>query len=48
MACKLFYSSKESVMKTAKEDCDHMLHRYILVATLIVLLLVFIDQVVFG
>jgi hypothetical protein len=35
-------------MKAAQEDCDHMLHRYILAATLIVLLLVFIDQVVFG
>lgn len=35
-------------MKPTKDDCDHMLHRYILAAALFVLLLVFIDHVVFA
>lgn len=35
-------------MKDTKENCDHMFHRYILAATLFVLLLVFGDHVAFG
>lgn len=35
-------------MKATEEECDHMLHRYILLATLFVLLLVFVDHVAFG
>jgi len=35
-------------MKPSKGDCDHMLHRYILAAALFVLLLVFVDHVVFA
>lgn len=35
-------------MKDTKENCDHMFHRYILAATLFVLLLVFVDHVAFA
>lgn len=35
-------------MKATEEECDHMLHRYILLAALFVLLLVFVDHVVFA
>lgn len=35
-------------MKPSKDDCDHMLHRYILAAALFVLLFVFVDHVAFA
>ena len=35
-------------MKPSKDDCDHLLHRYILAAALFVLLLVFFDHAVFA
>jgi len=35
-------------MKTTEDECDHMLHRYILLAALFVLLLVFGDHVAFA
>ena len=35
-------------MKSKGENCDHMLHRSILAAALFVLLLVFVDHVIFA